>query len=95
MNNIFKPKQLSLVTKHPLPKTIKPSSVTQVLSNPQWWEAICSELTALMRHDTWKLVPCFASSKPVGCKWIFRVKHHPDDSTDRFKACLVAKGYNP
>jgi len=63
VNNIFKPKQLNLVAKHPLSKTIEPSSVIQVLSNPQWWEAMCSELTALMRHDTWELVPCSASSK--------------------------------
>jgi len=52
MHNIFKPKQLNLVTKHPLPKTVEPSSVTQALSNPQWRTTMSSELTALMRHDT-------------------------------------------
>jgi len=34
MHNIFKPKQLNLVTKHPLPETVEPSNVTQALSNP-------------------------------------------------------------
>jgi hypothetical protein len=53
-----------------------------------------SELTALMHHDTQELVPCSASIKPVGCKWVFRVKRHPDGSIDRFKARLVVKGYN-
>jgi hypothetical protein len=52
------------------------------------------ELTALMRHDTWELVPCSDSIKSVGCKWVFRVKHHPDGSINIFKALLVAKGYN-
>ena len=52
MHNIFKPKQLNLVTKHPLPETIEPSSVTQALSNPQWRTTMSSELTALMRHAT-------------------------------------------
>jgi len=46
MNNIFKQKELNLVTKHLLPETVKPSSVTQVLSNPQWHKAISSKLTA-------------------------------------------------
>ena len=94
MHNIFKSKQINLVSKHPLPETIEPSTVTQALSNPQWCTAMSSELTALMRHDTWELVPCSASIKPVGCKWVFWVKRHPDGSIDKFKARLVAKGYN-
>ena len=52
------------------------------------------ELTALMRHDTWELVPCSDSIKSMGYKWVFQVKHRPDGSIDIFKARLVAKGYN-
>lgn len=29
----------------------------------------------------------------VGCKWIFSTKHKLDDSIERFKAHLVAKGF--
>lgn len=53
-----------------------------------------NELTALMRHDTWELVPLPTRSKVVGCKWVFRVKWHADGSINRFKAPLVVKGYN-
>jgi hypothetical protein len=31
--------------------------------------------------------------KPVGCKWIFTLKHRADGIIDRYKARLVAKGY--
>jgi len=34
MHNIFKPKQLNMVTKHPLPEIVESSNVTQALSNP-------------------------------------------------------------
>ena len=52
------------------------------------------ELTALMRHGTWELVPPPPDCQPVGCKWVFRVKRHPNGFIARFKACLVAKGYH-
>jgi hypothetical protein len=31
--------------------------------------------------------------KPVGCKWIFTIKHKADGSIERLKAQLVAKGF--
>jgi hypothetical protein len=30
----------------------------------------------------------------VGCKWIFKIKHHSDGSIARHKAWLVAKGFS-
>jgi hypothetical protein len=53
-----------------------------------------AELTALMRHHTWDLVPPPLHCNPVGCKWVFRVKRKSDGSIDRFKARLVAKGFH-
>ena len=94
MNKIFKPKQLNYVSKHPLPETIEPTCVSQALSQPQWCDAMSSELTALMKHGTWDLVPIPLSCNLVGCKWVFRVKRKPNGSVDRFKARLVATGYN-
>ena len=32
--------------------------------------------------------------KPIGSKWVSRVKHKEDGSIERYKARLVAKGYN-
>ena len=53
-----------------------------------------TELTALMKHGTWDLVLPPSNCTPGGCKWVFRVKRHADGSVDRFKARIVAKGYD-
>ena len=30
----------------------------------------------------------------IGCKWVFRLKQNPDGSVNKYKACLVAKGFH-
>ncbi|KAH9726634.1 hypothetical protein KPL70_008338 [Citrus sinensis] len=44
----------------------------------------------LNRLDLVPPVPCH---NLIGCKWVFRVKSHPDGSVDMYKARLVAKGF--
>ncbi|XP_015964557.1 uncharacterized mitochondrial protein AtMg00820-like [Arachis duranensis] len=51
------------------------------------------ELDALELNKTWCLVDCPAGVKPVGCKWVYRIKRKSDGSVDRYKARLVAKGF--
>jgi hypothetical protein len=53
-----------------------------------------NELTALMKHGTWDLVPLPSNGATVGWKWIFQVKRNADGSIDRFKARLVVKGFH-
>lgn len=51
------------------------------------------EFNALMHNGTSELVP-HTSQKPIGYKWIFCVKRHPDGLRFRvYKACLVDKGF--
>lgn len=53
-----------------------------------------TELAALVQTGTWKLVDLPPNTTPIGCIWVYKIKHHADGSIERFKASLVAKGYN-
>ncbi|MCH80563.1 retrovirus-related Pol polyprotein from transposon TNT 1-94 [Trifolium medium] len=52
------------------------------------------ELEALTKTGTWILVDLPPQAKPIGSKWVYRVKYKADGSIERYKARLVAKGYN-
>ena len=52
-----------------------------------------TEYEALIRNDTWTLMSLPPDHKVIGCKWVFKVKLKPDGSLERYKAQLVAKGF--
>lgn len=52
------------------------------------------ELAALERNVTWEVVDLSPNIKPIGNKWVYKIKHKVDGTIERYKARLVAKGYN-
>ena len=50
-------------------------------------------MTALIKNNTWKLVPRPKDKRIVGCKWVFTVNYKADGSVEMYKARLVAKGF--
>ena len=51
------------------------------------------ELNALTKNYTQDLVTLPPRQSVVGCKQIYKIKIHFDGSIERYKACLVAKGF--
>jgi len=52
-----------------------------------------AEIKALEDNDTWTLMHLPPTKTPIGCKWVFKIKHNSDGSIERHKARLVAKGF--
>jgi len=51
-----------------------------------------TEIQALEKNDTWSLQRLPPGKKALGCKWVYRIKYHSDETVERFKARLVILG---
>ncbi|WVZ18935.1 hypothetical protein V8G54_006257 [Vigna mungo] len=69
-----------------------PSSYKQAMHNECLKKAIESELLALEENQTWDIMPCPPSVKPLGSKFVFSIKLRSDGSINRYKARLVVLG---
>jgi hypothetical protein len=52
-----------------------------------------SEYMALLKNNTWHLVPPDQGNNIIDCKWVYKIKRKPDGTIDRYKARLVAKRF--
>lgn len=71
----------------------EPTTYQQGVNHIEWQDAIKEELKALETNQTWDIVDLPYGKKPIGCKWIYKVKLNSDGSIDRYKARVVANGY--
>ncbi|GKV12750.1 hypothetical protein SLEP1_g23864 [Rubroshorea leprosula] len=93
-NNIFKPKTLFTMTKHPIDPPLEPTCVSQALKHHHRHQAMSDEFNALVRQGTWELVPPSNHQNVIGCKWVFRIKRNNEGRVERYKAHHVAKGFH-
>lgn len=92
-HNIVKPNPKYTLLTH-VSSDSEPTSVAQALKDLRWKQAMVDENAALLRNDTWDLVPSDPSQNLIGNRWVFRIKRNPDGTIERFKARLVAKGFH-
>ena len=71
----------------------EPQTFREASSNPLWQQAMKEGLDALHKTGTWDLVDLLSGKTAIDCKWVYKIKTRSDDTVDRYKACLVARGF--
>jgi hypothetical protein len=72
-------------------KVREPESYAEAVEDANWRAAMEEEMHALAENETWDLVDAPAGVKPIGCKWVYKIKYNSDGSINRYKARLVAR----
>ena len=52
------------------------------------------ELKSVSDNETWELMDLPEGRKAIGSKWVYKVKYNQDGSVARYKARLVAQGFD-
>lgn len=86
------PYGLALVATESEPKTIRQAFNSTKAT--EWKKAVQSEYDSLMKNETWELCTLPKDRKAITNRWVFKVKHNPDGSVNKYKARLVARGFN-
>ncbi|GJT93646.1 ribonuclease H-like domain-containing protein [Tanacetum coccineum] len=69
-----------------------PKSYRDTFNDLNWQNDMCDEYNALIKNNTWNLVPRPMNTNIVRCIWLFRHKYLDDGSLSRYKARRVANG---
>nr|GEW43466.1 ribonuclease H-like domain-containing protein [Tanacetum cinerariifolium] len=67
-------------------------SYRDAFSDLNWQNAMGDEYHALIKNNTWTLVPKLPDTNFVRCMWIFHHKYLTDSTLSRYKARLMANG---
>lgn len=46
----------------------------QAAPHPAWQEVMLNEFHALEANQTWHIVPLSPHTKPIPCKWMYKIK---------------------
>lgn len=73
-----------------------PQSYSEAMKSPdsrKWAEAIQLEYNSLMENGTWKVVNLPPGRKALTTKWVLKKKLGPDGDILKYKARMVARGF--
>jgi hypothetical protein len=70
----------------------EPQDHHKALGDQRWKSAMDSEFGALLKNQTWHLVPPKSGVNAINCKWVYKIKKKSSGSINRYKAQLVAIG---
>ena len=71
----------------------EPRNFHEAKESEEWTHACEEEMRSIEKFKVWDLVDLPLGVKPIGLKWVFKLKKNADGSINKYKARLVAKGY--
>jgi hypothetical protein len=71
----------------------EPASLAKAEHSPSWRKAMMEEMDSIEENGTSSLVDLPPGRKPIGVKWVFKVKRDEHGAVSKHKARLVVKGY--
>lgn len=71
----------------------EPRDFEEAKESKAWILACEDEIHSIIKNQCWDLVDLPSGVKPIGLKWVFKLKRNSDGSINKHKARLVAKGY--
>jgi hypothetical protein len=66
----------------------------EVKGRHDWEKAMAIKHESLMKNQIWDLTTLPPGKKPIGCKWVYKVKYKVDSTLEKYKAQLVAKWFS-
>jgi hypothetical protein len=76
-----------------LADTEEPVTLEEAQARECWRLAMIDEITSIEANGTWELVDPPPGQRPIGLKWVYKLKKDATGIIVRHKARLVAKGY--
>ncbi|KAG8064903.1 hypothetical protein GUJ93_ZPchr0004g39485 [Zizania palustris] len=71
----------------------EPANFEEACREECWRMAMKEEMSSIEQNSTWMLVNLPHGHRPIGLKWVFKVKRNEEGAIVKHKARLVAKGY--
>jgi hypothetical protein len=71
----------------------EPASFIEVERSLSWRKAMMEEMDSIDENGTWSLFDLPPGRKPIGVKWVFKLKQDKHEAVSKHKARLVVKGY--
>jgi len=75
------------------PLTYEPLVFNDANSHEEWHSAMREEIQASRANRTWSLVSFHPLVNVVGSQWVYMIKYRSNGSIERYKTCLVARGF--
>ena len=93
------PRHLHDFAAHVQPSSTVPEDSTEFLTfqqahlNSHWKSAMQAEIDSIRHNQTWSLVPLPPDKKAISSKWVYKLKPGTTGNPTRYKARIVARGF--